>query len=160
MRCKWDHLFFFFSSRFLFWRGKNCIRFMIFNTIFGEITRHDLTKWRLSIISCQFADSNSLPAVAYIFHCSSLFYFFFFYMDNGFKIGAETRIHNNVTIVNEKSSWIPQFMDYLFVEIIFMKKFYCKNYTHHDVILLLSSILWHDYILIRIFMQQLYEIKW
>lgn len=44
-------------------------------------------------------------------------------MDNGFKIGAETKIHNNVTIVNEKSSWIPQFMDYLFVEIIFMKKF-------------------------------------
>lgn len=49
-------------------------------------------------------------------------------MDNGFKIGAETRIHGNVTIVNEKSSWIPNFSDYLFVKIIFMKKFYCKDY--------------------------------
>lgn len=81
-------------------------------------------------------------------------------MDNGFKIGAETRIHGNVTIVNEKSSWIPNFSDYLFVKTIFMKKFYCKDYTHHGVMLFFSSILWHDYILIGIFMQQLYEIKW
>lgn len=160
MRCKWDHLFFFFSSRFLFWRGKNCIRFMIFNTI---IWRNNATRFDEMTIVDYIVPIRWLEFVACCCIYISLFVsilLFFFYMDNGFKIGAETRIHNNVTIVNEKSSWIPQFMDYLFVEIIFMKKFYCKNYTHHDVILLLSSILWHDYILIRIFMQQLYEIKW
>lgn len=55
-------------------------------------------------------------------------------MDNGFEIGAETRTRGNVAIVSEKS-----FMDYLFVEIIFIKKFRCKDYTHHDYLMLLFS---------------------
>lgn len=66
-----------------------------------------MTIVRASIISWQFVDSNSLPAAAYISLFVSILLFFFFLMDNGFKIGAETRIHDNVTIVNEKSLWIP-----------------------------------------------------
>lgn len=116
---------------------------MTFNTIIwrNDVTRfNEMTIVGASIISWQFADSNSLPVAAYISLFASIL-LFFFYMDNGFKIGAETRIHGNVTIVNEKSSWIPNFSDYLFVKTIFMKKFYCKDYTHHDVMLFFSSIL-------------------
>lgn len=108
-----DHLLFFsFLSRYyLFWRGKNFIRFMIFNTIVNLEKWRD-TIWRNDDCSCV----DYIVAIRWLefVACCCIYFivrlhftFFFFLMDNGFKIGAETRIHDNVTIVNEKSSWIP-----------------------------------------------------